>query len=76
MDWLQNENQIGKEKRPMSLASANNAIRTLNTFLTCLKQYNLIDPDSAKKCGTFPEHRLNRRGAEDVINEPEMNVVF
>lgn len=73
-DWLKEKiNRTDSEK--LAFSSCNNIIRTLNTFLECLKQYNLIDPDSVKKCPAFPEHKLNRRGFESYIDKDELKQI-
>jgi integrase len=51
----------------------NGCVKALNNFLSCLLEYNLIDPDSVKKCSALPDHFIRRRGAESVISPDEAN---
>jgi hypothetical protein len=78
LDWLQSDEATLKKDRPAPLAAStiNNIVKTLNGFLTCLLEYDLIDPDSVRKAPTLPEHKLNRRSKEDVIYEDEMRRVY
>lgn len=76
LDWLRDGAPGTKRKSgKLAVATSNNIIRCLNTFLTYLKDYNLIDPDNVVKCKAYPEHMLSRRGLKDVITEEEMNMV-
>lgn len=72
-DWLREGRGLERRgrKEPLAISTQNNIIKALNTFLFCLKKYNLIDPSSAQKCEAYPEHRLNRRTMDDLVLEPE-----
>lgn len=74
VDWLQSEEACIKKERPTPLAAStvNNIVKTFNGFLSCLLEYNRLDPDALRKAPTLPEHKLNRRSKSDVIYESEM----
>jgi integrase len=76
-DWLRRPDAMSRRNKssPIAVSTANNIIKTLNTFLTCLSRYNKIDPANARPCDTFPEHETNRRGAGDVIPADERDLV-
>ena len=72
-DWLAGAEPMerSKKKKPLAVSTQNNVIGALNTFLQCLKAYNLIDAESAKVCDTYPEHMRERRSLDDIITEEE-----
>lgn len=73
-DWLRtNDTKTRRRSTVMAISTANNIIKALNTFITFLGKYHLIDPEHALKCTAFPDHMLNSRGVEDLIPETELN---
>lgn len=68
-DWLKSPEVMVKKgrKAPLAVSTQCNIIKALNTFLECLKRYNLIDKDSVRKCEAYPDHMLNHRGYKDVM---------
>lgn len=72
-DWLGSDRALETRgrKTPLAISTQNNIIKALNTFLECLRAYNKIDPASAQKCEAYPEHKLNHRGVDAVIQPAE-----
>ena len=76
-DWLEEEAMtIRPPIKNISYSTANHIIRTLNTFLTYLTKYNLMNPEANLTCEAFPKNKLNSKGYEDVIDEGEFNLVW
>lgn len=73
-DWLAGPHEGRAE--PLAFSTQNNIIKALNTFLKCLKAYNLIDPASVLECPAYPEHMLATRDASAVILEPERDLIL
>lgn len=74
LDHLQDGSAQGvkKRKKPIAINTANNIIKTVNTFMDFLLAYNLVDPDSVKKVKAFPEHMTNHKDFADVISQEEL----
>ncbi|MFW7381459.1 MAG: hypothetical protein ACOH5I_21805 [Oligoflexus sp.] len=74
IDHLTNKAKTRQGKR-LANATINNVIKTYNTFIECMKRYNLIAPASMVKCPAVPKHKLNMRDLSDVISEAELTEV-
>ena len=74
-DWLEDEAKTTRTEEQISYSTANHVIRTLNTFLTFLTKYNLMNHENNVTCRAFPETKLSYKGFEDVIQEDEFNKV-
>ena len=72
-DWLSSGAESVKRKRKAGIAVAtrNNVIKTVNTFMEFLSSYNLVDPDNMKKMKAFDSHLTNHRDVSDVITDEE-----
>lgn len=73
-DWLRA--QTNKTGNPLAISSVNNCILAYNSFIDFMKDYNKIDPENAVKIKRYPEHMINQRGFEDIIQEEERDLVF
>lgn len=77
-DWLTKAdlNLKSSKRTNLAISTANNIIKTLNTFTTCLGKYNKMDRDLARvKCEAFAAHRLARRSLADIIPPDEMRAI-
>jgi len=74
-DWLRVDAETVKNRsdgrKTIAIATANNVIKTLNTFMEFLSKYNLVDPDNVKKMKSFPPHMTNHRDISDVLSQAE-----
>src|SRR5690606_17383241 len=75
-DYLEDEAIAMRSKQKLAYSTKNKVIHTLNSFLTYLSEYNLIDPDAARKCPCFPADKLNTKTYENVITPVEFERVF
>jgi integrase len=77
-EWLRSTEALERRGRssPLATATQNNVIRTLNTFLECLKAYNKIDPASVQKCPAYGEHLLKHRDLTAVILPHEQEKII
>jgi integrase len=78
LDWLRSPERVVRrgKRRPLSASQINNVVKCLNTFITFLAKYSLIDRDIARiKCESLPDHMLGRRSYKDVI-QPEENTAL
>ncbi len=76
LTFLKTTTTHGKKKKHLAYATQNNIIRSLNTFLACLKQHSLVDPTLVVKCPRYPNDKLNSRDFSFVINKNERDTVF
>jgi len=74
--YLRKDCRTAKGDRKISIAMANNIIHSLNSFTRFLSVHNLLDPSAAIKCTAFPEHMTNQKGFDEVILEPEFDVIY
>ena len=75
-DWLEDEALTMKSRKKLSYSTKNHAIGALNTFISFLKTYGLINPECVKVCETFPKSKLNEKEYDDVVEEPEFRKVY
>ncbi len=74
--WLEDEARgVRGSKRPISYATKNHCIKTLNTLLTYLMRQNLVEKSNVYKMAAFPGNKINRRDASALISEDEFRVV-
>lgn len=73
-EWLEKDARlIRNPKKPISYASKNHAIKSLNTFLSQLYKSKLLQQEY--KCEGFGEHLCNKRDFDDVIHPEEMEKI-
>lgn len=71
-DWLKKQKTLSGKKSTLAMSSQNNIILSLNAFLSYLAEYNLISKESQVKCTAYPDHMLNFRDYNDVIDDKEL----
>lgn len=74
-DWLAITPKLNRDE-PLSMNTQNNVVTSLNTFMTFLKTYNLIDPGNAVKCEAHAKHKLGARDAKYVISVDERDKIY
>ncbi len=58
-----------KEKDIISYSTKNHCIRTLNTFLSCMREENKLLPECEIRCKSFTKDKVdqNARGVDDIV---------
>lgn len=74
-DWLDdNARLIKNPEQKISYASKNHAIKALNTFMESLFRKGIVD--RYFKCESFPGHKINEKGVDDIIKDEEMEQIY
>ncbi|MBI2601915.1 MAG: hypothetical protein HYW48_02565 [Deltaproteobacteria bacterium] len=74
-DWLEDEACLVKRpEQRISYASKNHAVKALNTFMHTLFRRGIIDRFFL--CESFPTHKMNEKGIDDLISPEEMERIY
>jgi integrase len=73
--WLLDEARTGKGAK-LSVSSANKAINSLNKFSEWLRdQARVLEWERFRPLSAYPASMQNRKGADDLVDEVEFNMV-
>lgn len=73
-EWLETKARLIKGKKPLSYASMNHSIKSLNTFMEHLYARKIVS--AFHRCEAFPEHMLKQRDIDDLVPPNEMEKIY